>query len=241
MTADPVLEIDSVSKSFGPIEVLSDVSVTLFPGDVVAVVGPNGSGKTTLLRTIVGDLNPSTGDVLYTGPSVGRPIGYLPQRSTFRPGFTAGETLSFYASLADGPSPEALLERVGLVDAGSRNVEALSGGMSRLLGIAQAMIGDPPVIVLDEPASGLDPNMSAAVFDTAEEVAEGGKTVVLSSHDLSLVETTADVVVVLSRGSVAAMDAPEELYRRFDVDSLRGVLDSVAEAPGRISVAGGDR
>lgn len=241
MIDGPILELEAVSKSFGPVDVLSEVSLSLSPGDVVAVIGPNGSGKTTLLRTLVGDLQPSAGRIAYLGPDVKRPIGYLPQQSTFRPGFTAEETLSFYASLADGPSPEGLLERVGLQDAGDRKVEDLSGGMARLLGIAQAMVGDPPVVVLDEPASGLDPNMSTTVFETADEVADQQTAVLLSSHDLSLVEATADVVVVLTRGSVAARGPPETLRETFEADSLRGVLDSVVETTEQVAVVGGGR
>jgi ABC-type multidrug transport system ATPase subunit len=238
---DPVLRVDGVSKSFGSVEVLSDVSVSIPSGSVVAIVGPNGSGKTTLLRTLVGDLSPTTGTVTYAGPDTDRPIGYLPQEPTFRPGFTAAETLAFYASLLDGRDPEPLLERVGLAAAADRNVEALSGGMRQLLGIAQATVGDPPLIVLDEPASGLDPNMSESVFGTAAEMAGSGTTVLVSSHDLALVEATADTVVVLNRGSVAAAGPVPELRARFDVDSLRGVLNAVVGDTEAVAVVGGSR
>ena len=241
MSDDPVLRIDGVSKSFGSVEVLSDVSVSIPSGSVVAVVGPNGSGKTTLLRTLVGDLGPTTGTVSYVGPDTDRPIGYLPQEPTFRPGFTAAETLAFYSSLLDGRDPEPLLERVGLAAAADRNVEALSGGMRQLLGIAQATVGDPPLIVLDEPASGLDPNMSESVFGTAAEMAGSGTTVLVSSHDLALVEATADTVVVLNRGSVAAAGPVSDLRDRFDVDSLRGVLNAVVGDTEAVAVVGGTR
>lgn len=238
---DSVLELDDVSKSFGAVDVLSDVSLSIPAANVVAVIGPNGSGKTTLIRLLVGDIRPTDGTVTYCGPDANRPVGYLPQHLTFRAGFTAMETLAFYASLTDGPSPETLLERVGLADAGDRNVEALSGGMRRLLGIAQSMVGDPPVIVLDEPASGLDPNMSASVFATADEMADRGTTVILSSHDLSLVESSADLVMVLTKGRVAACDTTDALFERFEVDSLRGVLDSLVDTTDTVAVVGGDQ
>jgi ABC-type multidrug transport system ATPase subunit len=241
VTGDTVLQFEAVSRSFGTVDVLSGVSLSLAAGDVVAVVGPNGSGKTTLLRVAVGDIEPSSGRVTYAGPAAERPIGYLPQRPTFRSGFTVSETMSFYASLVEGTDPETLLERVGLGDAADRDVAALSGGMRRLLGVAQAMVGDPPVVVLDEPASGLDPTMRATVFETAGAIADRDGTVLLSSHDLSLVEETADVVVVLHRGSVAAHGPPETLYDRFETGSLRGVLESVVETTGRVAVTGGDR
>ena len=241
MTDAPILRLDAISKSFGTVEALSDVSASVPSGSVVAVVGPNWSGKTTLIRILVGDLAETSGSVAYEGPEADRPIGYLPQDPTFRPGFTAAETLSFYSSLVDGSEPEPLLKRVGLAAAADRNVEALSGGMRQLLGIAQATVGDPPLVVLDEPASGLDPNMSANVFQTAAEMAGAGTTVLLSSHDLTLVEETADSVIVLARGTVAASGTVEELRATFDVDSLRGVLNAVVEDTGQVAVVGGNR
>jgi len=240
VTDAPILRLDAISKSFGTVEALSDVSASIPSGSVVAVVGPNGSGKTTLIRILVGDLAETSGSVAYEGPEADRPIGYLPQNPTFRPGFTAAETLSFYSSLVDGSEPEPLLKRVGLAAAADRNVEALSGGMRQLLGIAQATVGDPPLVVLDEPASGLDPNMSANVFQTAAEMAGAGTTVLLSSHDLTLVEETADSVIVLARGTVAASGTVEELRATFDVDSLRGVLNAVVEDTGQVAVVGGN-
>jgi ABC-type multidrug transport system ATPase subunit len=238
---EPVLRLEGVSKSFGTVEALSDVSASVPSGSVVALIGPNGSGKTTLIRILVNDLEATSGTVSYEGPDADRPIGYLPQDPTFRPGFTAAETLSFYSSLVDGADPGPLLERVGLAAAADRNVEALSGGMRQLLGIAQATVGDPPLVVLDEPASGLDPNMSANVFGTAAEMAGAGTTVLLSSHDLTLVEETADSVIVLARGTVAAAGTIRELRETFDTDSLRGVLNAVVEDTGRVAVVGGDR
>lgn len=235
-----MLAVRDLGKRFGTVTVLEDVSLSVPPGSVVAVIGPNGSGKTTLLRTIVGDLAPTAGTIDYRGPSAARELGYLPQRPTFRPGFTALETLSFYRSLVGGPDPEQLLERVGLENAAHRRVEALSGGMRRLLGIAQAMIGEPPVVILDEPASGLDPNMSQLIFDAASEYASRGNGVVVSSHDLSLVAETADVVVLLSAGQVVESGSPATVCDRLGVDTLREVVESVAEDEARVTVVGED-
>ncbi len=241
MSDRSVLRLDGVAKSFGTVDVLSDISVSIPAGELVAVIGPNGSGKTTLLRAIVGDLRPTGGSISYTGPDTNRPIGYLPQRPTFRSGFTAAETLAFYSALVDGAAPEILLERVGLEAAAGRNVENLSGGMRQLLGIAQAIVGDPPLVILDEPASGLDPNMSEYVFETAAEIASEDRTVLLSSHDLTLVEETADRVVVLHQGRVAASGTLETLSSRFGTDSLRGVLNAIVGDTARVSVLGGEQ
>lgn len=237
---EPLLETSGLSKSFGSVQALSDVSLSLSPGRIVGVIGPNGSGKTTLVRLLVGDLEPTSGTVSYRGPDADRPIGYLPQRPTFRPGFTARETLAFYTALVDGADTETLLERVGLSEAADQNVEALSGGMRRLLGVAQATVGDPPIVALDEPASGLDPAMSQRVFEAAESMTEEGQTVLINSHDMSLVAETADEVVVLARGRVAAQGPPEEIQASFDADPLRGVLESIIGESDSVAVVGGD-
>ncbi|AXG07209.1 ABC transporter ATP-binding protein [Haloplanus rubicundus] len=210
---DVYLRGTDVSRTFGDVTALADVSIEIPAGSVVALVGPNGSGKTTLLRILTGLLSPSDGDVSYEGPSATRPLGYLPQAPSFRPGYTTAETAAFYARLVDD-DPTELLERVGLGTVPDRPVEALSGGMTRLLGIAQALAGDPPVMSLDEPASGLDPVMSRQVFDILETLTDDGHAVVVTSHDLPLVERTADRIVVLDRGSVVAADTPAALRER---------------------------
>jgi ABC-type multidrug transport system ATPase subunit len=210
---DTYLDGTGVSRTFGDVTALSDVSIDVPGGRVVALIGPNGSGKTTLLRILAGLLAPTDGEVTYEGPDATRPLGYLPQAPTFRPGFTTRETMAFYARLVDD-DPDELLDRVGLGRVPDRRVEALSGGMTRLLGIAQALAGDPPVLALDEPASGLDPGMSQRVFDIVEELAADGHAVVVTSHDLPLVEGTADRIVVLDRGEVVAADSPEALRER---------------------------
>jgi ABC-type multidrug transport system ATPase subunit len=213
VTDDSSLRATEVTRTFGDVTALSAVSMSVPPGDVVALIGPNGSGKTTLLRVLAGLLSPTAGTVDYEGPDAVRPLGYLPQEPTFRPGFTARETAAFYARLVDD-DPDTLLERVGLGGVADRRVEALSGGMTRLLGIAQALAGAPPVLALDEPASGLDPGMSELVFDIVDGLAAEGHAVVVTSHDLPAVERTADRVVVLDRGEVVADDTPAALRER---------------------------
>jgi len=150
--SDPVLSTESVTKSYGGVTALDDVSVSIPGTAVTALIGPNGSGKTTLLELLLGVERPSLGTVDYHGPEAVRRFGYLPQRPTFRPGFTVAETAAFYAGLV-GDDAERLLEAVGLDAVADRRVSALSGGMTRLLGIAQALAGDPPVVVLDERAA----------------------------------------------------------------------------------------
>ncbi len=238
--SDPVLVADSLSQSYQSVSVLSDISVTIEAGTVTAVVGPNGSGKTTFLKTLAGLLEPAGGTVQYLGPDAEREIGYLPQRPSFRPQFSALETLEFYTALVDD-DPRELLSRVGLKDAVDRRVETLSGGMTRLLGLAQATVGDPPVVVLDEPGSGLDPSMRKRTFEVAQELANDGTAVICSSHDLALVEQWADHVIVLDGGSVVDTGSPTELCTAHDAESLWHVFDMAVEKPDdQVAVLGVD-
>jgi ABC-type multidrug transport system ATPase subunit len=240
VTDRTILEVDDVSVSFGPVEVLSELSLSIPEGKVIALVGPNGSGKTTLIRTVVGDVRPDVGvgSVTYRGPSVPRPIGYLPQDATFRSGFTAEETLAFYGSFVDGAEPTELLERVGLEDAADRRVEALSGGMRQLLAVAQATVGDPPLVVLDEPASGLDPVMSTHVFETVAAMAERGATVLVSSHEIDLVEEYADDVAVIASGEIVERGSPTALRQQADASTLRDALLTLSDSSRRVTVVG---
>ncbi|MFP9060819.1 ATP-binding cassette domain-containing protein [Natrialbaceae archaeon A-chndr2] len=223
---EPILTAESLTQRYGAVPVFEDLEVEIEPASVTALIGPNGSGKTTLLRALAKLYRPTSGRVQYHGPSVPRPIGYLPQQPRFRPGFSVRETLSFYARLVSGDREHATetatdaLERVGLEAAADRPVEALSGGMTRLLGIAQATIGDPPVVVFDEPASGLDPGMGLRVFDVATDLADAGTAVIVSSHDLELVETHADTVFMLDSGDFVAHGPPNSLYAAHEADSL---------------------
>ena len=211
MTGETYLTAAEVTKSYGDVTAVSEVSLDIPSNAVTGFIGPNGSGKTTLLRVLLGVERPTSGTVSYSGPDAERRLGYLPQRPTFRPGFSVRETAAFYADLVDD-DPDRLLERVGLEAVADRPVSGLSGGMTRLLGIAQALAGDPPIVMLDEPASGLDPSMSRLIFDIVESIADAGRAVVLCSHELPLVEATADRLAVLESG---------RLVRTGSVDSLR--------------------
>jgi ABC-type multidrug transport system ATPase subunit len=222
---EAVLHAENLSHAYGDVTVFEDISVAVQRGTVTALVGPNGSGKTTLLRILAGLLEPTEGTVAYRGPETARELGYLPQQPAFRPGFTARETLAFYTSLVGG-DPEGLLARVGLADAADRNVEALSGGMTRLLGIAQATVGDPPVVVLDEPASGLDPGMRRQTFEVVRERAAAGTAVVLSTHDTALAERFADRVLLLGGGGLLASGSPSELVEQHGEPSLQAVFET---------------
>lgn len=223
-----IAELTDVTRTYGGIPVVDSVSLSIRPG-VTAVIGPNGSGKSTLLGLLAGTVEPVEGVVDRVGPGDEhgeRRVGYLPQDVPFRESFTARETLAFYARFVDA-DPDAHIASVGLTDAVDRRVNALSGGMRRLLGIAQATIGDPPLVVLDEPTSGLDPGMRVRAFRLAAAAADGHTAVVVSSHDLDPVGEHADRLVLLDRGTIAAAGGVDSLFEAHDVSSVAGLYRSV--------------
>lgn len=221
----PVLDVRDLGHAFGEVDVFSGVDFSVAPGTVTAVVGLNGSGKTTLLRAVLGLLAPDSGEVSLTDAAAGeRRVGYLPQSPAFRSQFTVRETLGFYAAMLDAEvDVAAVLDRVGLGAVADRRVGALSGGMVRLLGIGQAILGRPPVVVLDEPTGDLDPRMTEYVFDVVEALAADGMAVLLATHDLSGA-ADADQVLVLDRGSIAAEGSPAELRAETDTANFRAAF-----------------
>jgi ABC-type multidrug transport system ATPase subunit len=238
--SDRALVADGLGFAFGDVQVLAGADLSLAAGTVTAVVGPNGSGKTTVLELLAGLRRPDAGTVERPAGD-GRDVAYLPQSPAFRPGFTAGETVAFYADLAgvDG-DPTAPLERVGLGDVTDRPVEALSGGMTRLLGIGQALVGDPPTVVLDEPTSGLDPDVTDRIFATVAGLAEDDRVVVVASHDLAAVSEWADRVVLVAGGEVRAAGTPAALCERTDAETLRGAFTALVREDRAVTPGGGE-
>jgi Cu-processing system ATP-binding protein len=209
-----VLDIDRVSKTFRDLDAVTDVSFTVEPGEIVALIGHNGAGKTTLMKMVLGLLAPTSGRVRVlgenpvgkAGAAVRRSIGFLPENANFTGAMTARELLAFYARLK-GRSPRAnddLLGRVGLARAAGRRVSTYSKGMRQRLGLAQALIGQPRLLMLDEPTTGLDPDLRAAFYDTIARLRDDGMAVLLSTHALAEIETRADRVAVLDRGRLIA-------------------------------------
>lgn len=225
--------ISGVAKRYGSITAVKDVTLELDEGQTVALVGHNGAGKTTLIKLMLGLIRPSMGSVIVLGedPAKGdfevrRRLGYLPESVSFHMALTGRETLAFYARLkrVDVSSVPELLERVGLAPAAAdRPVRTYSKGMRQRLGLAQALLGQPRVLLLDEPTSGLDPALRRRVYDILDGLRSAGTTILLSSHALTELEGRADRVVIVNEGVKVA-------------DGSLDTLRTLAHLPTRVNV-----
>ncbi len=223
MKADlPVIALEGVAKRYGAVEAVRDVSFALAPGCRIALVGHNGAGKTTLMKLMLGLIRPSAGSLRVLGedPALGaaearRRLGWLPESVTFNPALTGREILRFFARLKGEPAgaADALLDRVGLGAAARRRVGGYSKGMRQRLGLAQALLGSPRALLLDEPTTGLDPEVRQGLYDILAELARGGATVLLSSHALGELEGRVERVIILDHGRVLADGTIAELRR----------------------------
>lgn len=217
-----VVEFQHVTKRYGTIEAVRDVSVELREGETIALVGHNGAGKTTLLKLMLGLVLPAAGSIRVLGenPAAGefaarRRLGYLPENVSFNAALTGREILSFYARLKgeDVATALTLLERVGLEKASTRRVGTYSKGMRQRLGLAQALLGEPKVLLLDEPTTGLDPALRMSFYDVIRDLSDHGATVVLSSHALTELEERTERVIIMNEGIVVASGSIDELRR----------------------------
>ena len=209
----------ALSKSYAEVPVVRDVSLRCEPGTITGFLGANGAGKSTTLKMIVGLVRPDRGTATVEGrpfvelPNPTRVVGMLLDASAMHPGRSGRSTLTIAARIA-GVHPrrvEHVLDLVGLTGAADKRVGAYSLGMRQRLGIAQALIGDPATLILDEPANGLDPEGIAWMRTLLRDFADHGGTVLLSSHLLHEVQATADHLVVIAEGSVVAAGRLDDL------------------------------
>jgi len=209
----PVIEADHLTKRFGKkVLAVDDVSFTIEAGTITGVLGPNGAGKTTTLRMILDLVRPTSGSVTILGSRyrelrapAGR-VGALLDSSGFHPGRSGRNALRVLATGARIPNErvEAVLELVELSGAAKRAVKGYSTGMKQRLALAAALLGDPEVLILDEPANGLDPEGMLWLRTFLRAQAESGRTVLVSSHVLAEVEQTADDILIISKGKLLA-------------------------------------
>ncbi|MBT5108378.1 MAG: ABC transporter ATP-binding protein [Rhodospirillaceae bacterium] len=220
----PLIDIDRVGKTFHGDIAVRNVSFNITAGECVALIGHNGAGKTTLMKMILGLISPSAGTLKVFGADIhqsgrdkaARRIGYLPETITFPPHMTGLEALRYFARLKESPVGGCLdgLAVVGLADAARKRIRTYSKGMRQRLGLAQALLGEPELLILDEPTTGLDPDLRRLFYALIDERRAKGAAILLSSHALSELQAHADRIIVINRGEVVAEGSLTELRRQ---------------------------
>lgn len=256
-----MIEVEHLTKSYGKGNAVNDISFKVEKGEILGFLGPNGAGKTTTMRIITGYLPATSGTVRVAGFDVAeqslevrKRIGYLPEAPPLYPEMTVRSYLEFVARIKGvaskevGPRVEAAMEMTNVADRRDELIKRLSRGYKQRVGIAQAIVHNPDVVILDEPTVGLDPNQIIEVRHLIKRLA-GEHTIILSTHILPEVEVTCDRVVIINKGRIAAVDTPENLTVQMkggerirlevkgDAERLRETLRTVAGVS-RIEVNG---
>ncbi len=219
------IEVSGLSKAYGSLQAVDNVTFDVKPGEFFGLLGPNGAGKTTTLEMIEGLRQPDSGTVRIDGkdpwtrdPDLQKRIGVQLQSSAFFERLTAREQLQTFASLynVSGSQADDLLEQVGLADKAKSQVEKLSGGQAQRLSIACALVHDPEVVFLDEPTAALDPQARRNLWDFLRSINQTGRTVVLTTHYMEEAEALCDRVAIIDHGRLLELDTPTALVRALD-------------------------
>lgn len=228
------VRIDGLRREFGSITALDGVDLAIEDPEIVGLAGPNGSGKTTLIRCLLGRLRATAGSVRVDGAAPTafgvedrERIGYMPQREAIYDDLTVRQNVRFFASLYDVADPETAVEdALTFVDLDERDdarIGQLSGGMVRRTSLACAIVHDPPILFLDEPTVGLDPELRATMWEGFRERRAEGTLILVSTHYLGEV-TACDRVLFLREGRVLAFDAPEDILARTGTDEMEAAF-----------------
>ncbi|MAG34819.1 MAG: MFS transporter [Dehalococcoidia bacterium] len=239
-----MIEVSNLSKYYGPHLALDEVTFRVEPGQILGLLGPNGAGKSTCMRILTGYFPPSGGtariagfDAVERSRDVRRRIGYLPENVPLYGDHTPYRYLEFVAAMKGVDDVQAEIERVTDVarieEVANRPIGRLSKGYRQRVGLAQALLGDPPILILDEPTAGLDPRQIIEVRELIRSLG-GSHTVILSTHILPEVSMTCGAVVIINQGRVVAVDTPEKLNRRLvGADritlTVRGPVDEIVD------------
>lgn len=234
------LILQNISKSYGSVRALSDFSAELTPG-IYALLGPNGSGKTTLMHILTDNLKADSGTVLYSdgtgesqnvrnmGEEFREKLGFMPQYPGMYPNFTAKQFLQYVAALKGVGEKQKkrerdaqiekqiteILDELELSDVAHRRIGTFSGGMKQRLALAQAVLGSPKILILDEPTAGLDPKQRIAVRNYISRISQD-KIVIIATHVVSDIEFIAKEIIMLRKGKIVNMASPQDLLRELD-------------------------
>jgi ABC-2 type transport system ATP-binding protein len=222
-----MVELDHLSRSFGDLRAVDNINLTVSKGEVLGFLGPNGAGKTTTMRMLAGFLKPSSGtarvcghDITTDGMEARRALGYLPEGSPTYDDMTVSAFLNFIARIRGYSSADvrervdAIVRRLALTEVLDRPIELLSKGYRRRVGLAQSILHDPPVLLLDEPTDGLDPNQKHEVRALIKEMAPE-KAIIISTHILEEVEAVCTRAVIIGHGKLLADGTAEQLRARL--------------------------
>jgi ABC-2 type transport system ATP-binding protein len=228
--SNPIMvSFKNVSKSYKDVHALSNVSFELRKGEILGYIGPNGAGKTTSMKILVGLIRDYQGQVLINGEdplhsaTIAHTMGYMPQDTGFQEWRSAAHALSTFGLLSGMPRSTLhekitnILDLVGLGDVADRKIVNFSGGMQQKLKLAQTILHNPDLVILDEPMSGLDPASRYQMKGIIKRLAEEGKTVIFSSHILSDVQDIADRIAIIAKGQLIRLGTPQELQDAFKI------------------------
>lgn len=240
----PALRVDALSKSFGDVPAVADVSFSVRAGQVVGLLGPNGAGKTTTIKMLTTLMSIDSGTASVAGFDVGRQpdvirqlIGVAGQGAAVDEKLTARENLSLFARLYKLPTAvrqqrvAELVDRFDMAAFADRPAETYSGGQRRRLDVAAALVAEPPVLLLDEPTTGLDPRSRADLWAAIRELAQQGTAVLLTTQYLEEADELADYILILDDGQVVAEGTPSALKKDLEQDVLRVQLAQSADIP----------
>ena len=230
-----LIRIKDLSKNFGKLQVLEKVNLNIQEGEVFGLLGPNAAGKTTLMRCVLGLLRTNAGEITFDGKQLGPEIiqtrfGFLPENFLPYPNLSAAELLQGFArGRKDRDKIFELLEMVGLGQSKHRRIKEYSRGMIQRLGIAQALLNDPQVLILDEPTLGLDPLGQRQILDLLKRLKTQDKTLFFSSHTLSQVEKVCDRIGIISNGKIVFFGKIEDLLKDCNTASLEDAFIMTVE------------
>ena len=220
------LEVKRLVKSFNGLKAVDNVSFNVKKGEIFGFLGPNGAGKTTTIKAILGLIHANSGeikirgyDIKLNGKEAKKYVGFLPERVAFYDNLTALQNLHFYAEMKNVPKSECkqLIEEMGIGDAVNKKVGEFSKGMQQRLGMARALLGYPPILILDEPSGGLDPRGVALIRNKIKEMKEKGSSVFVSSHILAEVQEVCDRVGIINKGVIVAEDTVDNLRSKLNL------------------------